>query len=862
MAGTWRYFARDASNGEESAPNVTGLGGFGRRKLRPVSGENGPSESAGRPARPLGAARRLPLRTVLIILVLVPSLGLAPLWGLSTYQLLTRWQAEKAQGDLGVRVGNPAVALFLNLEQERRLTADVQAAPGTASRSQLAALRTMTDRSVRDIRSLEQLNTAHGQKGLADGIAATERSLDALAEQRRDVDRGSAGEQQAFDYYSNTVDTLLNMLTVLTHSSNGETAALSQSLVDLFAAMDMIGREDALLARGWKSGHLTSAARDDVIDAIGTQGYLLTSRVAPYLTDDEGSLYRALTTSKAWQTKHVVEEQLVAAGTGTRSDQQKLGRTRADWRSSVDTVQPQLLRIVALRADSDTKVASDSVRHLRTVLISLGIAGLLALALVIVTSWRLTVVLRRRILELREDAQELQERLPDVVARLERGENVDVDAEIVLLEPTPDELGELGRALNLASRSAVSTAVRQAEQHRGFERLLQRIARRTQILIGLQLKKLDEMENRHEDPEVLEGLFDLDHLTARLRRYEENLVILGGGLPQRRWRRPVRLLDVLRAAQGEVQDYRRIQVEVEDEPWVAERGVGALVHIIAELMENAAAFSKPPTPVEVRAAQVSRGVAVEIEDRGLGMQPAQYAAANALMASPPQLDVMTHAEDVRFGLYVVARLSRSLGLQVELRPSAFGGTRAIVLLPESLVVDRPPAVPPPAVLREEAGIRPTGPRRHPQEPAGGRRTADGRLPTRSRGHAMAHVTASTVSTASAVSSASAVSTASTVSTAESPEGGAPSASPEDRPLPQRVRQASLAAELQAPADAAEHREHRDEETRGTVGSPGRSGATIGAFQRQSRRARNADSALQPRPEGLPGAGSPTTEDRE
>lgn len=110
-------------------------------------------------------------------------------------------------------------------------------------------------------------------------------------------------------------------------------------------------------------------------------------------------------------------------------------------------------------------------------------------------------------------------------------------------------------------------------------------------------------------------------------------------------------------------------------------------------MENAAAFSRPPTPVEVRAARVSRGVAVEIEDRGLGMVPAQYAAANALMESPPQLDVLTHAEDVRFGLYVVARLSKGLDLQVELRPSAFGGTRVIVLLPESLVVGRPAEVP-------------------------------------------------------------------------------------------------------------------------------------------------------------------------
>lgn len=714
--------------------------------------------------------------------------------------------------DLGVSVGNPAVSLFLSLERERRLTADVQADPGAAAREQLAAQRAVTDRSVREVRPLAHLNTAHGQQGLAAGIAGTERRLDLLAGQRKAVDSGSSGQQQAFDYYSDSLDSLLNLLTVLTRSSNGDTATLTQSLVDLFAAMDMIGREDALLARGWKSARLTGAAYDEVVDAVGTQEYLLKSRVVPSLTGEESGVYRALTASKAWRTKHAVEEDLVAAGTGATSKQQTLGRMRADWRTSVDTVQPQLLRIVALRAASDTAVADRSVRRLRTVLISLGVTGLLALILVIATSWRLTVLLRRRILDLRADAAELQERLPDVVARLERGEDVDVDAEILLLDPTSDELGELGRALNLASRSAVATAVRQAEQHRGFERLLQRIARRTQILIGLQLKKLDEMENRHEDPEVLEGLFDLDHLTARLRRYEENLVILGGGQPQRRWRRPVRLLDVLRAAQGEVQDYRRIAIEVEDEPWVAERAVGPLVHILAELMENAAAFSRPPTPVEVRAARVSRGVAVEIEDRGLGMESAQYAAANALMDSPPQLDVMTHADDVRLGLYVVARLSGSLGLHVELRPSAFGGTRVIVLIPEPLVVDPPGALPEPAAFHEEAEEHSTGPRPHLRD---------------------------------------------------APAGARPL--PEDGRLPQRVRQASLAAELTVPVDAGGGGGAGgggDRETRGTGGPPSRSGATIGAFQRQSRRARNADGASPFRPDGFPEAGSPRTEDRE
>jgi len=484
----------------------------------------------------------------------------------------------------------------------------------------------------------------------------------------------------------------------------------------------------------------------------------------------------------------------------------------------VDAVNPQLLNLVSLRFNNVHKIADEGVAKLLRILIVVSAVGLIATVLVIFTSWRLTVILRRRILDLHKDAQELQERLPDVVARLERGEDVDVDAEIGLVEPTPDELGELGRALNLASRSAIRTAVRQAEQHRGFERLLQRIARRTQILIGLQLRKLDELERKHEDPEVLEGLFDLDHLTARLRRYEENLVILGGGQPQRRWRKPVRLLDVLRAAQGEVQDYRRISIEVEGEPWVAERAVGPLVHILAELMENAAAFSKPPTPVEVRAALVSRGIAVEIEDRGLGMEPEEYAAANALMQSPPQLDVMTHADDIRLGLYVVARLSAGLGLRVELRPSAFGGTRVIVLLPEPLVVERPSSVSQPVALPPEVPPYPTGPRPYPQDALAGLRTPyeDGQLPTRARGHAMANVTAPGVRR-------------------PVEDTGPPSSEP--RPLPQRVRQASLAAELRVPAEPAEP---DDQSTWAMPDQPGRSGATIGAFQRQSRLARSGE----------------------
>ncbi|TKA12215.1 sensor histidine kinase [Actinacidiphila oryziradicis] len=823
--------------GEESVLHVTGWGRIGRRRTAAVRDGGSPGTASGRPRIPVGA-RRLPLRTALIIVVLVPSVALTALWGLGTYQLATQWQKEKVQRDLGEIVGIPAGFLFSGLEQERRLTAEALADPGTPSREKLAKQRAVTDRAVSAFRSLATLNTANGQTGLANAIAGTERSLGPLAQQRRAVDAGSSSEQKAFDYYSGALQSNLSVFSALSRGANGEVTGLAETLVDLFGGIDMIGREDALLARGRQAGHLTSNTYDLLLDAVGTQEYLTQSRVAANLTGNESDLYARLTTSKAWQSKVALEQRLVTDRSSNGSNEVADHQVRAEWRSSVDTVTQQLLQLVQLRIDKVVKTGTSNVDRLFVFLISVSAVGLLAVGLVIVTSWRLTAILRRRILDLREDAQKLQERLPDVVARLERGEDVDVDAEVRLVEPTPDELGELGHALNLASRSAVFTAVRQAEQHRGFERLLQRIARRTQILIGLQLKKLDELERKHEDPEVLEGLFDLDHLTARLRRYEENLVILGGGQPQRRWRKPVRLLDVLRAAQGEVQDYRRISIEVEDEPWVTERAVGPLVHILAELMENAAAFSKPPTPVEVRAAMVSRGFAVEIEDRGLGMEPEQYAAANALMQSPPQLDVMTHADDVRLGLYVVARLSASLGLRVELRPSAFGGTRVIVLLPEPLVVDRPRPVPGPAALPEEVPRDPAGPQPHPLDGTDGPRPPheDGQLPTRSRGRAMADVTAP----------------------AGSPDRSDAAASSDSQPLPQRVRQASLVTELRAPADSGEQ---TDQETWAVRDLPSRSGATIGAFQRQSRRTRPVDDAFQPPANGSPEPSSRTTEDR-
>ncbi|MGP4102586.1 nitrate- and nitrite sensing domain-containing protein [Nonomuraea sp. KM90] len=808
------------------------MAGWGRgrqRRTKALNDESEPAESiTDGPRRPAGA-RRLRLRTVLIIMVIVPSVTFTPLLASGMSQLFTQWRAEKAQMDLATATaGRPAADLFFALDQERRLTAKVQANPGSAARERLAEQRAATDRAVRAFRPLATLNVAVAQEGLADAVSRTERDLGLLDQQRRAVDAGWSSGREAFDYYGGVLESDLSVLTALSNTDEGQVNTEAQTLVDLFWIIDMVGREDAILARGWETGRLTRTEYGLAAEAIGTRNHLMHARVLPALAGEE-TRYAKLTDGRAWQTMTAVEGRLTLAAGSSEGDQVRLRDDAAAWRSAMEALTAQLRELLGLRFEHVSRIGYGHADMIFTVFVSISSVGLLALGLVVVTSWRLTAVLRRRILHLRHDAHELQERLPDVVTRLERGEDVDVDAEEVrMIEPTGDELGELGQALNMARRSAVRTAVRQADQHRGFQRMLQRIARRTQILIGLQLKKLDELERRHEDPEVLEGLFDLDHLTARLRRYEENLVILGGGQPQRRWRRPVPLLDILRAAQSEVQDYRRISIDVEDEPWIAERAVGPLIHVLAELMENATAFSKPLTPVEVRAAPVSRGVAVEIEDRGLGMEPEQYEAVNALLQAPPQLDVMTHADDVRLGLYVVARLSASLGLQVELRSSAYGGTRVIVLLPEALVVDRPPAEPGPATLPEEV----------PQEAAAVQTRpphGDGALPAHTRGRAMASVTAP----------------------AGSPDRGGAPASSGPRPLPRRVRQASLAEELRVPADP---NDRGDQESWAVREQPGRSSAMIGAFQRQSRRRRTDDDA-QTGPSGSAEPTSPTTEDR-
>jgi signal transduction histidine kinase len=302
----------------------------------------------------------------------------------------------------------------------------------------------------------------------------------------------------------------------------------------------------------------------------------------------------------------------------------------------------------------------------------------------------------RQLHDLRESALGLaHERLPSVITRLRAGEQVDASEYEPGEAPGRDEIQQVQHAFSIVQQTAVQTAIDEARLRRGISDVFRNLAGRSQSLLHRQLTLLDGMERRATEPDELEDLFRIDHLTTRMRRHAEGLIILSGETPARGWRQPVPLVDVLRAAVAEVEDYTRIRVLCRTNAAVAGHAVADVIHLIAELAENATVFSPPSTPVRIQGDIVGRGFAVEIEDRGLGISQARMDEINTNLANPPQFDL---SGSDRLGLFIAGQLAQRHNIKINLRSSVYGGTTAIVLIPTGLVVEedtyeRDPALP-------------------------------------------------------------------------------------------------------------------------------------------------------------------------
>ncbi|MEU5218418.1 nitrate- and nitrite sensing domain-containing protein [Streptomyces sp. NPDC020807] len=273
-----------------------------------------------------------------------------------------------------------------------------------------------------------------------------------------------------------------------------------------------------------------------------------------------------------------------------------------------------------------------------------------------------------------------QDRLPELVKQLSESDPQDVDTTVESVGVhSRDEIGQVAAAFDDVHREAVRLASEQALLRGNVNAMFTNLSRRSQGLIQRQLSLISELESREADPDQLSSLFKLDHLATRMRRNGENLLVLAGEEPGRRWTRPVPLVDVLRAAASEVEQYERIELAAVPATEVAGRVVNDLVHLLAELLENATSFSSPQTKVRVTGHALPDGrVLVEIHDTGIGLSPEDLAAINERLASPPTVDVSVSR---RMGLFVVGRLSLRHGIRIQLRPSDSGGTTALVMLP-------------------------------------------------------------------------------------------------------------------------------------------------------------------------------------
>ncbi|MCQ4082896.1 ATP-binding protein [Streptomyces sp. RB6PN25] len=507
---------------------------------------------------------------------------------------------------------------------------------------------------------------------------------------------------------------------------------------------------------------------------------------------------------------------------------------------------------------------------------ALAVAALLFSAVMALRARR---TLSTRLASLRASARELAEHgLPHAASRMAAGQPVDT-AEIV---PEPqlgdDELGRTAHEIAAAQRAALALAVRQSDSRENVRKIFLNLARRTQALIHRQVALLDTMERSHEDPDLLQELFAVDHLSTRLRRHAENLVILGGALPPRQWRHGVPLMDVVRSAVSETEEYTRVEVENLPRTTVLGRAVADIVHLLAELLENGCSFSPPHSHVTITGEDVAHGLVLEIEDRGLGMPDEQYRRINTLLANASSFDSAPMGEDGRLGMFVVGRLAHRHGVNVELRRSPYGGTRVIVLLPQGLVdaggagaaTGGAPSAPGAALpwgtaqAARQEGAQETAPE-HATAAVGAGAQADQATGADARGAAAvqvaavsAHVTERSHHEQAADRSPAAVPAQSAASAASvearpepgsgtGPEDGVTAQNGERRILPKRVKRASLAAQLretaateEAPGARAQGAARRAATPDAPAPTAEASRATMAAIQRATRLARDSE----------------------
>ncbi|MDT0437046.1 nitrate- and nitrite sensing domain-containing protein [Streptomyces doudnae] len=625
------------------------------------------------------------IRRKIMALLLVPLVSLTLIWGFAT--VLTGRQAEQLFDVSHVveKLGYPLEDTVRVLQQERRQSLVYLADPRASDAlSDLRRSRSDTDDAVNEIRANSDdgdLRDAMGS-GTGDRLTAVLDAFDGIASLRRSIEDGTVNRAQALDLYNRLIDPCYVLLTNLHVIDDVELDKQYRALVNLARARELVSREDALLGSALVVGTLTQEEIRDVSDLVAQRGLMYDVNL-PLLPGTERARFEQFWKNAETAPLRVAEQAAASGGPGTPHRV-----TAQSWDTAAGNVLKEL-------GDLNDQAGDRYQERLRPVAVTViiratvaGVLGFVALLFSLLLSVRVGRGLIRDLRQLRVEANEASGvRLPSVMRRLSAGEQVDVETEVPRLEYDRNEIGDVGNALNTLQRAAVEAAVKQAVLRAGVSEVFVNLARRSQVLLHKQLTLLDTMERRTDDTDELADLFRLDHLTTRMRRHAEGLVILSGAAPSRQWRKPVQLMDVVRAAVAEVEDYARIEVRRLPKVAVTGPAVADLTHLVAELMENATVFSPPHTAVQVVGESVANGFTLEIHDRGLGMAADALLDANLRLAETPEFEL---SDTDRLGLFVVSRLAQRQNVRVSLQPSPYGGTTAIVFIPDALLTDDVP----------------------------------------------------------------------------------------------------------------------------------------------------------------------------
>jgi len=656
------------------------------------------------PARSRFALKNWRVRWRLAALIAVPLLTAAVLGGLTINTEVVNWQTNGRVQHLAQL--NGAMVKYIQAVEDERDYSIASTANRAGYSARLKNVRQVTDGAAAEVTALaDGITVGEGYPvATVQALSAVRDGVHSLLLVRKVVADPVFPMTAIMQVYTVNVIQPANAFTgvVGSEASNTDLRSDATALGALLQAEDSKSVERALMVRALSLPQPTLTS-DDVagLDQAERQGVVDLANFNASVGVAEQQKYSDTVTGP--RVAEAAQQLILAKALLTGPLPHRLtpanGRTLAVANVNADmsfTVGKMRQVVDGLTGDIST-LANKSRSDATTSLLVTSLVTLLLLLMVVLVSTIVTRSLIRPLRKLRTDALDVAgHRLPEMVRRLSQSEGVDEDVEIEPIGVTStDEIGEVARAFDQVHREAVRLAADEAMLRGNLNAMFINLSRRSQSLIERQLSLIDSLEQSEQDSRRLSSLFRLDHLATRMRRNSENLLVLAGHEVTRRWSQPVPLVDVLRAAISEIEQYERVVLNVQPGIVVVGQAVNDAVHLVAEIVENATTFSPEDTQVYVSGQPLSSGgVLLDITDNGVGISDQEMSHANWRLDNPPVVDV---AVSRRMGLFVVGRLAARHGVRVRLRHAQAGGLTALIWLPDTVAA--PEVAPPLGRLR-------------------------------------------------------------------------------------------------------------------------------------------------------------------